>query len=46
MISFIANLSNREYFLEKIDALVLYIKIQLKYKLTAAHRWPFNIGGH
>ena len=33
--------------LEKVDALVLYINIQLeKYKLTAAHRWSFNTGGH
>ena len=30
--------------LEKID--VLYIKIQLKYKLAAAYRWSFNTGGH
>ena len=33
--------------LERVDALVLYINIQSnKYKLTAAHRWSFNTGGH
>ena len=33
--------------LERVDALVLYIDNQLKkYKLTAAHRWSFNTGGH
>ena len=49
MISFIVNLSNKDHFwdlLEKIDALGLFIKIQLKYKLAAAYRWSFNTGGH
>ena len=50
MISFKVHLSNMDHFvglLEKVDALVLYINIQLeKYKLTAAHRWSFNPGGH
>ena len=33
--------------LERVDVLVLYINILLeKYKLTAAHRWSFNTGGH
>ena len=40
MISFIVNLSNKDHFwilLEKIDALMIYVKIQLKYKLAAAY---------
>ena len=47
LISFIVNLSNKDHFLdllEKIDALVLYIKIQFKYKLAAAYRWSLNTG--
>ena len=50
MISFKVHLSNMDHILNfgrKVDALVLYINIQLeKYKLTAAHRWSFNTGGH
>ena len=40
IISFIVNLSNKTFLdlLERVGALVLYINIQLKYNLTAAHR--------
>ena len=50
VISFKVHLSNMDHFLdllERVDALMLYINIQLeRYKLTAAHRWSFNTGGH
>ena len=40
-------ISFKDRFLERVDALVIYIDIQLKkYKLTAAHKWSFNTGGH
>ena len=49
VISFKVHLPIRTVFglLERVDALVLHIDIQLeKYKLTASHKWSFNTGGH